>query len=165
MVKKPWFLNFRIQINAMQQAEFVTLYGKVVIERNVLFIRNFDVPFTRTNLFRIVYELCFIGVFIMSFFIENAPKKYLHLLAWGILLLSRVTQLYDILFSRSYSNRIPLSRINSVTTSADNSGHHTFVHLHLKNGRYRVIPFRTLEKQHETFIEAITSELATTQLA
>ena len=32
--------------------EFVTLYGKATVERDVLFIRNLDLPFTKTSLFQ-----------------------------------------------------------------------------------------------------------------
>ena len=145
--------------------EFVTLYGKAIVERDVLFIRNFDVPFTRTGLFRIIYELAFLGVFVLAFFKDDGPRKYVSLLVWGFLLLTRFPQWYDILFRRSFANRIPLKNIRSATTENDHHGLNSFVHLQLSNGRTRKIAFRTMEKQYEAFITAISHQIIQPQLA
>ena len=142
----------------------MTLYGKAIIERDVLFLRNFDVPVTRTNLFRVFYELGFIAVLALGFFKEG-PRKYVFLLGWGLLVLMRSSEWFDIFFKRSYANRISLKRIKSIATEPDQFGLNTNVRLHLANGRYRVIPFRTMEKQYEAFIEAISHQTAPTQFA
>jgi hypothetical protein len=149
----------------MKQQEFVTLYGKATIERDILFLRNMDVPLTRTNFFRVCYELFFIAIFVLSFFKTDGPGKYISVLGWGFVLLFRFTEWFDIFFRRSYANRIPLNRINSFTTEPDQFGVNTNVRLHLTNGRYRIIPFRTMEKQYEAFIERISHQIAPTQFA
>ena len=148
----------------MKQQEFVTLYGKAIVERDVLFVRNFDVPFTRTSLFRIFYELCFLALFVLSFFREDG-FKYVFTIFWGILFLTRFENWYEILIKRSYASRIPLKNIRSVTTEADQFGLNTNVRLHLRNGRHRVILFRTMEKQYEGFIEFISHQIAQPQFA
>ena len=145
--------------------EFVTLYGKATVERDVLFIRNLDLPFTKTSLFQFFYEATFAGIFILAFFKTDGPHKYISILGWGFLLLSRLPQWYDLLFRRSYSNRIPLSRIRSVSIENDQYGLNSFVQLHLDKGRYRKIPFRTMEKEYINFIEAITERITQPQLA
>jgi hypothetical protein len=149
----------------MKQQEFVTLYGKAIIERDVLFLRSYNVPFTRTNFFRVGYELCFIAIFVLSFFKDEGPGKYISILGWGFVLLFRFTEWFDILLKRSYAHRIPLNRVESVATEPDQFGLNTNIRLQLRNGRYRIIPFRTMEKQYEAFIEAISHQIAPTQFA
>jgi hypothetical protein len=149
----------------MKQQEFVTLYGKAIIERDTLFLRTFDVPFTRTNFFRVCYALSFIVVFVLGFLRDDGPKKYVFLLGWGLMILLRVSELFEVFFRRSYSNRIPLSRIRSITTEPDQFNLNTDVRLHLASGRYRIIPFRTMEKQYEPFVEFISHQIATPRLA
>src|SRR5215203_3028752 len=119
MEKRPWFPKFMFKSIDMNQQEFVTLYGKAIVERDILFIRSFDVPVTRTNLFRIAYGLCFLTLFVLAFFKDEGPKKYVSILVWGFLLLMRLPQWFDILFIRSYANRIPLNRIKSITSETD----------------------------------------------
>lgn len=152
----------------MKQQEFVTLYGKAIIERDVLFLRSFYVPFTRTNFFRIGYELVFLLIltyWVIAFTSGDDPKRFISVLGWSFIVLLRTPRLYDVLLKRSYANRIPLHRIKDVTSVADSQGLHIFVKLHLANGRYRKICFRTMEKQYESFIEAISHHLEQTQFA
>jgi hypothetical protein len=145
--------------------EFVTLYGKAIVERDVLFIRNLDVPFTRSILSRFGYELAFAGIFVLAFFKDEGPGKNISILGWGFLLLTRLPNWYDLLFRRSYTNRIPLKRIRSISTENDNFGLNSFVRLDLANGRYRKIPFRTMEKQYEAFVEMISQRITHHQFA
>jgi hypothetical protein len=145
--------------------EFVTVYGKAVIERNVLFIRSFDVPITRTAVAMLFLEICYILVFIVHLFGNEGPFYYVGIVVWGSLLAFRTPEIYDALIKRSYSSRIPLNRIQSATLSDDNFGLQTYVTLHLKNGRYRKIIFRKLENQYNAFIEAISTHTTESQLA
>ena len=143
----------------MKQQEFITLYGKAIIERDVLFLKSFDVPFNNTGFFRIARELGFLAILTVSlitFTTGDDSKNFIPVLAWSVVVLLRMPSLYDVLFKRSYASRIPLNRIKDVTLVSDNHGLHTFVKLHLANGRYRMIRFRTMEKQYEPLIAAIS---------
>jgi hypothetical protein len=93
------------------------------------------------------------------------PERFISVLGWSFVVLLRTPRLYEVFIKRSYANRIPLNRIKDVTSAADNQGLHTFVKLHLANGRYRNIRFRTMEKQHEPFIETISHHLEQPQFA
>ncbi len=144
---------------------FTTLYGKAIIEKNILFIRSFDVPFTRTAFAKILYLLFFVIAFILQFFIDEEPRKYVGVVLFGLMLLFRLPDFYDVLIKRNYSNRIILSNIKSVKTENDTHGLNTTVVLQLKNGRYRKIIFRTMEKQHESFSEILFQHTTAFQLA
>ena len=89
--------------------EFVTLYGKAIIERDVLYFRSPYLPFIKTAFSQIGYEMSFVLVFIIQvFFREDEPKKYIGALLFGFLILSRLPEMYNKLVKRTYSNRISL---------------------------------------------------------
>ena len=74
-------------------------------------------------------------------------------------------QLYFVLFRKSYSDFIPLNRIISFELKPDEFGLETEVRVHLRNGRYRSIIFRTLEKQYEPFTNMLSQYIAQPQLS
>ncbi|HZI00929.1 MAG TPA: hypothetical protein VEX63_07255 [Flavisolibacter sp.] len=135
---------------------FVTVYGKVMIENNSLFIRNVDVPFSRTAFAKILKELGVIAIFIMQFFRGEELRYYAGILLWGLILLYHIPEIYDLIIKRSYSNRIPLSQITGYDTKDQLNGLDVHVILRLKNGRYRTIVFRKLEQQYESFTELLS---------
>jgi hypothetical protein len=136
--------------------EFVTVYGKVIIEKDKLFIRSFEVPFSRTPFAQVGFEVSFLLVLVLQFFTSDGPGRYVGIIVWGLVLLVRLPNLYDVVFKRSYASRIALSKIKSVKTEEDTHGLETYVILNLHNGRYRKIIFRRLENQYESLVEAIS---------
>lgn len=145
--------------------EFVTVYGKAIIEKDKLFIRSLDVPFSKTAFSQIAYELFFVVVFALQFFKEHGPMVYVSLLAWGVVFAFRLPAIYDVLFKRSYASRIALNKIKSMEIEEDTHGLQIFIILNLQNNRYRKIPFRKLENQYEPFTEVISHHLTSSQLA
>lgn len=145
--------------------KFITLYGKVVLDNNRIFIKAFDVPFTRTSFAQVTYQLLFVVIFILQFFFRDGLRLYLGIFIWGILLAGHLPDLYRVLFKRSYANFIPLKNIRSVNIENDHRGLHTTVSLMLANGRERKIIFRTLENQYQPFTELILQHIAQPQLA
>jgi hypothetical protein len=145
--------------------EFITLYGKVVVERNILFIRNTDVPFSRSVFARIGYYLLLVALFIMQFFRDEKALQYTGIVVVGFLLLSRLPDLYDCFIKRSYANRISLDQIQSVEIRENEFDLNMDVLIRLKNGRYRQIIFRKLENQYEPFAELITQHINQVQFA
>ena len=140
--------------------EFVTLYGKAIIERNVLFLRSPYLPFDKTAFVEIAFAFLWIAVFILQFFSDEGPRRYLGIVMWGILLITRLPYIYNTLFKKSYANRISLSAIRSIKTEEDHHGLQVTVTLYLKSGRFKRIIFRKLENQHDNFIQALSSELS-----
>lgn len=138
--------------------EFVTLYGKAIIENNILHLRQTHLPFSKTTFAKIGFELVILAAFLLQFWRTEGPKKYIGILIYGFLVLLRGPVLYDIFLRRSYSNRIPMEKIDSLDFSEDSFGMETYVTLTLKNGRSRKIAFRKLEHQYEGFIEAVNLE-------
>src|SRR5918993_4245468 len=136
--------------------EFVTLYGRAIIEKDTLYLRSPYLPFEKTAFAQVGYRLAFPLIFILQFFRSEGPKMYVGLLLWGIIMLFHLPALYDVLFKRSYASRIPLSRIRSYKIEDDHHGIQTEITLYLKNGRYRKILFRKLENQHVPFTEFIS---------
>ncbi|HVK96647.1 MAG TPA: hypothetical protein VM368_02465 [Flavisolibacter sp.] len=145
--------------------EFVTLYGKAAIEREVLYLRSPYLPFGKTAFARIGFELIWVLLFVVQFFDDHGPKKYVGIVMWGIMLLFRTPNLYDVLFRRSYTTRIPLHRIKSYSIDDDLLGLQTMVTLQLKNSRYKKLIFRKLEHQAEPFTELLSQYIAQPQLA
>lgn len=140
--------------------EFATVYGKVIIERNILYLRSPYLPFSKTAFAKFGYVFLLIFIFIVQFFRDNDARKYIGITIWGIFLITRLPEIYDILFRRSYASRIPLNRIENYTNTDDTIGLQTTVQLQLKNGRYKKILFRKLEHQAEPFIEAVSPFIA-----
>jgi hypothetical protein len=145
--------------------EFITSRGKVIIERNVLYIRTLKFSLTDSIAARLFYSLIPLGLFFIQLFEPESAKRNMSLFIWGGLALLHIYPLFDLLFKRSIASRIPLERIRSFEVKADPSGLESNVILHLSNGRYRQICFRTLENQFEPFLEAIGQSVTTTQLA
>jgi hypothetical protein len=146
--------------------EFVTLYGKAIIERDILHIRSTEMPFSKTVLAQLLMPLLFVGVFIMQFFREEGPKRNLGIVLWGILMLIRLPEIFNMLVRRSYALRIPLQRIKSIKIDEEEPlGLNVSITIHLRNGRYRKLVFRKLEQQYEPFIETITQYITQPQPA
>ncbi len=145
--------------------EFTTLYGKAIFDNNRIFIRTFDVPFSRTSFAVVAYQLLYLVIFVSQFFVYEPPRRYVGILLWGLLLAFHLPDLYLVLFKRSYANMIPVQHIRSFNIENDHRGLHTTVSLVLANGRERKILFRTLENQYQPFTELIEQHIAQPQLA
>jgi hypothetical protein len=135
---------------------FVTVYGKVIIENNSLFIRHVDVPFSRSAFVQILKELMVVALFFRQLFRDEEAVRYVGLILWGVVLLFHTPEIYDLIVKRSYANRIPLSKITGYDTKDQINGLDVHVILKLKNGRYRTIIFRKLENQYESFTEMLS---------
>jgi hypothetical protein len=145
------------------KVNFATTYGLAVVENDKLFIRSFYLPLTKTDVARVAYELLWIGVFVFQFF-RDEPKKYVGIVVWGLLLLLRSPDFYDVLFKRSYAKQIPLRHIQRFSLEDDQHGYQTVVKLQLKNGRYRELVFRKLENQAEPFVGLLSPYLTASKL-
>jgi hypothetical protein len=144
---------------------FVTVYGKLIIENNTLFIRNVVVPFSRSIYARVLKEIFIVAAFIMQFYREDEIRSLIGLILWGFILLYHIPEIWDLVAKRDYANRIPLQHIVHYSTKDHLSGLEVDVILQLKNGRYRKIAFRKLEHQHESFIELLSQYLSAPKFA
>jgi hypothetical protein len=146
--------------------EFITSKGKVINERNILFIKYFKLPFSETVLYKVLFGfLPPIMLISFLFFLEGPIDFYFKVLLWLLFTVNNFNHLWDVLVRLSFSNRIPLDRITAFDVKDDINGLETIVTLTLKSGRKRIIPFRTLEKQYEPFTELITQQIAQPQFA
>ena len=136
----------------------MTLYGKAIIDRETLHLRSPYLPFGETAFALIGLELLYALALIISiFFKQDGPGKYISILAFSFLLLTRFPNMYEKFLKRSYSSRIPLSKIRDYKVEDDHHGIQTEITLYLENGRYKKIIFRKLENQYEAFIEAFSA--------
>jgi hypothetical protein len=146
--------------------EFITSNGKVIRERDVLFVRNLNFSFRDTIFAELFSFLVWITFSLFNLFeTEKDNADYFGAIFFLIMALFHAGPLYDILFKRSLSNRISLNRITSFQIKPDEVGLETFVILHLKSGRYKKINFRTLEKQYEPFTELVSQHIIQPQFA
>jgi hypothetical protein len=148
------------------QQEFITSRGKAIIENNVLFVRNFKPDFFDTVFGRIIFPLILALAIILQFVYIRGALDYYIAGFWTIFfLVTYANRLYDLIVKRSFANRISLSRFKSIEIKPDQWGLETEIRIHLRNGRYRPINFRILEKQYELFTELISRYTAQPQFA
>lgn len=145
--------------------EIVTVKGRVIIENKSLFVRNLKNDFWDTVVGRLILPVVALIVIVTRFIYAESSFDYFMAAFWLVILIHYIFPLYDFLIKRSFAHRVPLNRIRSYEVKPDEHGLETNIILHLKNGRYRCIPFRTLEKQYEPFIESISQYIAQPQPA
>ena len=137
--------------------EFVTLYGRAIVERNTLYLRSPYLPFEKTAFAQVGIEMVWLALLVSRLFAADSSWRVMITIFWGLLVISRIPFMYDKFFKWSYARRIPLIAISDITIQDDIHGMQTEVKLHLKNGRYKKILFRKLENQTEAFSEAVIS--------
>jgi len=144
---------------------FITSRGKVEIERSALYIKNLKPDFDSSIFGRLLFPTAALALSLIKFIEAEKPFDYFIAAVWGIMFLGYSNRFYEIIFKKSFANRIPLHRITSVEVKPDHLDLEVDVVLHLKNRRCRIIPFRKLEGQYESFIEEISTQIAQPQLA
>src|SRR5215212_5929585 len=93
--------------------EFITVRGKVFIEKDTLFVKTLNHD-ANTFLFKIFLPLLTLGLFVYFLFTkENTPGDNFRVFMWGLFCFVQLPKLYESLIMRSHSNRIPLNRIVS----------------------------------------------------
>ena len=145
--------------------EFITSLGKIEKVKDVLFIKNLDFRFHHSLFYELFIPVGWIIVTIIRSLTAENNFDYIQSIVSAILAIGHGYPLYDVLFKRSLAKRIPLNRIINTEMQHSNSRLETYVILHLKSGRYKRIAFRTLEKQHQGFLETISPYLAAPQAA
>lgn len=135
--------------------EFITSKGKIAISRNTIYIKKWKSSFEESLVGRLLFPFAFLFATVIKFIQPDEPMDYFGVVVFGILFLFYADRIYDVLIKRSIANRITLERIRFYEVKPDDLLE-TEIILHLKNGRYRSVLFRTLEKQYEPFIEAIS---------
>jgi len=149
--------------------EFITSRGRLTIERDIIYIQNQKISFNDTMLGIMLYPLAILALFFLKInFVEGSFDLLIGFI-WGFVFLGlffgKIYISFDLIFKRSLADRISLSRIKSFETKPDATGMETDVIFHLKNGRYRKIPFRTLEKQFEPFLDLVSQHITQPQFA
>jgi hypothetical protein len=146
--------------------EFITSRGKAIIENNSLFLRNYKIDFRETIPGKIWLPVLLIATGILNYVYADNPLDYFIGSFWILsFLIFQSKNLYDVVVRKSFLSRIPLNSIASFEIRPDEFGLETEVRLHLKNGRYRSIMFRTLEKQYESFVAQVAQSITQPQLA
>lgn len=143
--------------------EFITSNGKVVRERNILFIKTLKFHFSDSIIGQWLWALVPVFAILISCSLDGWRK--VSGLFYLLLFFDNLKLLYRLLFTKSFAGRIPLEKINSFEIKPDKTGLETHVILKLKSGRYRTIAFRTLEKQYEPFTELISQHIFQLQLS
>ena len=145
--------------------EFITSRGKVILERDILYIRNLDGAFHHTLLYEIGPPILWLTVAVTKVATAETPFDFFFSAVFCILAIFHAGPLYDVVFRRSLSRRIHLNRITTYEVKDDAIGLETIVTLRLRNGRYKKIAFRTLERQYEAFTALLSPTHFQTQTA
>lgn len=146
--------------------EFVTSSGKVSLNAQRVLIQSLKFNFWKTAVGETALPAFILSIAFLSFLNRNKPFSYFATAIFiGLFFSTSFTQLYEALFKKSYANYIPVNRVKSFEIKPDEFGLETEVRLHLRNGRYRSIIFRTRESQHQSFTEDLSQYLSQTQFA
>lgn len=146
--------------------EFVTSMGRVLLNNQRVLIKDLKFNFWKTAfgeiaLPAVIIALAFFGIF--------GPTKLLGYVVTAVFVAlffsTSFKQLYAAIVKKSYSAYIPINRIKSFELKPDEFGLETELRIHLKNGRYRSIVFRTLEKQYEPFTVQLSQYFVQPQFA
>jgi hypothetical protein len=145
--------------------QFITSNGRIINERNILFIKTQKLRLGETFVGKLLWVLVPVFAIILSILSAQQVKDYFSPLIIVLLFFDNFKLLYQLLFTRSFASRIPLKDIRSFELREDLTGLEIQVHLKLRSGRVRVIFFRTLEKQYEPFLVLVSQFTIQPQLA
>lgn len=146
--------------------EFISVRGKVVLNDKRLLIQDLKVNFAKTLMAEILLPLILLTIVVISTANPEKPFGYFAAVIYALIFFFYYfKQLFIALFKKSYASHIPVNRIESFEIKADEFGLETEVILHLKNKRFRSIPFRTREKEYEAFLEQLSQYIAQLQFA
>jgi len=132
--------------------EFITVYGKVILERNILHIRTMKLQFTNTVFARWAWALLPAIAIIINIFEPDPFRRFIRVLMFSIVFASNLKHLYELVLKRSFAARIPLCRIRRYEVVEDENGLEVHVKVFLASGRFRKISFR----KHEAGLGAFT---------
>ena len=146
--------------------EFVTNAGKVILNDKRLLIQDLKFNFWKTAVGEIGLPILILSLAVFSFLNPTKPFSYFATAVFVALFFSTsFKQLYTALIKKSYSGYISINKIKSFELKPGEFGLETEVRVHLRNGRYRSIIFRTLEKQYEPFTDMLSQYIAQPQLS
>ncbi len=147
--------------------EYITAAGKVIVEKNVLYVRTQKNHFTQTAFFEFLPLILLAVPIIHLVYFDNNPRWYLRMFLYVSLFSMYGYKMFYALFKKSFASRIPVARIKSFEVKPDEtaSGLETNLLLHLNSGRIRTIVFRTREHQWEPLTEYLSQHIPSTQLA
>lgn len=140
--------------------EFITTDGKLIVDgKNVTQKR-----LTNTHHLNI-YMLCFFFLFIVNQFIDNINNAletgksiiWIRISILGLILLIYVVVFLNFLFRQYFKKKMDLSKIDIIKITQSDEGLETRIKVIMQSKRYKLYIFRTLEKQHDSFIETIHS--------
>jgi hypothetical protein len=131
--------------------EFITLRGRLVLDDEKLVIKNFKLKDNRDFYWGIAWTAV-----LLNYFSSGAKIRSLAFVLLVLIGFIWIFWIIDLLFFTCLKNTISLDRIKSYKVETDDHGLETRVVLYLKSGRRKEIIFRTLEKQHEIFLDHLT---------
>ena len=140
--------------------DFITVDSKISIEGTTIKQKRLTNNSTRSYLVSAFFFLWFISVFDDK--IARAQDKG-SIMSWvsvgffGLIIFLYILLLCDILFRRYWRNKINIEHIAKIKTAPSDEGLETHVVVTLKSKRYKLFKFRTLEKQHDLFIQKVQS--------
>jgi hypothetical protein len=139
--------------------EFITTHGKVIIERDKIFIQRVKRDIT--------WKAITIIFFILAcFFVVISPDftSWFHVFFWLFIAIGENFNFIKNLPRTSFKNRILMSEIESTSFIHDANGFDTIVDLKLTFGKIRSLRFRKLENQYQPFIETVSQHLQATKI-
>jgi hypothetical protein len=135
--------------------DYITSTGIVTIEKNIVYIRRKIGGLNYKLLFEFLVPLVFITRFVFKLSEDPSPGRSMGVFVYGLGSLLTIVPLLYTLFRKSFSNRIPIQKIQAYKIEEDPNGLEIHLILRLNSGRERIISFRKLEHQLEAFVAAL----------
>jgi|GEM_PF-1261780 len=137
--------------------EFVTSEGKLTIDNGVLIFDRVIRRMDYKHHIGIVLALTFAFRLFYAFGEQVPAKRSLEFMLYGVGTLIWTVPLLYRLLHRSQAKKIHLQKIESYQFDEESNELETHVRLNLRSGRIRIIPFRNLENQMESFLAVLAA--------
>ena len=141
--------------------EFIYTRGKIIVENDLLLIKHTEKRIVSGLPFQVLMILAITGLFVQRILDNSWIIGTFFVGAFSIM---GLIVLYDLLKNNHFSNTIPLNKISSYAVKPGGSELEMDVILSMRSGRYKTIPFRTLEKQHEEFAGWLSLQTGVTKM-
>jgi len=138
--------------------EYYTLDSKLLIDKDVLFIKKFKQDPTRRYWFDSFVLIAIIIAFQVDRAINEKPRAWIIAFVALIWIYPHLERIFKILFVYKWGNSIRLADIREIVQQPTENELETVISLRLKSGRQKMLIFRTKENQVEAFIDQVQKQ-------
>ena len=145
--------------------EFITAYGKVIEERSILHIRTLKMQFSNSALGLWLWASLPPLAIVINIFEPDPFKRFVRVTLFSIMFFNNIKLFYELLVKRTFTTRIPLSKVRRYEVLEDENKLEVHVKIFLASGRFRKITFRVHENGFAPFTQMLDNAIGQPQYA